>query len=213
MCWAKILFLWEKRMGNRDQHILQQNNILHTGKIKGKGSEEGKTLTCLRKRKKASVTERWFKSWGERLWVQGGRQRPEEVRIFKPWWGFHSKCNWNPWEAFQQGTDLTILTSSSVPFLSSVIKPTLMKSSPPLTSSCLCAWLLGHVRLFANLWTIAHQALLSMDSSGKNTRGVAISPSRGSSWPRDWTHDSCVFCIAGGFFTHWTTGEAHHRDM
>ena len=25
--------------------------------------------------------------------------------------------------------------------------------------------------------------------------------SRGSSWPRNWTHISCVSCIAGGFFT------------
>ena len=31
---------------------------------------------------------------------------------------------------------------------------------------------------------------------------VAISFSRGSSWPRDQTH---VFCIAGGFFTIWAT--------
>ena len=31
---------------------------------------------------------------------------------------------------------------------------------------------------------------------------VAISFSRGSSWPRDWTW---VFCIAGGFFTVWAT--------
>ena len=30
---------------------------------------------------------------------------------------------------------------------------------------------------------------------------VAISSSRGSSWPRDWTHVSCVSCTAGGFFT------------
>ena len=34
---------------------------------------------------------------------------------------------------------------------------------------------------------------------------VAISPSRGSSWPRDWTQ---VFCIAGGCSTDWTTREA-----
>ena len=33
---------------------------------------------------------------------------------------------------------------------------------------------------------------------------VAIPFSRGSSWPRDWTW---VFCIAGGFFTNWVTGE------
>ena len=30
---------------------------------------------------------------------------------------------------------------------------------------------------------------------------VAMSSSRGSSEPRDWTHGSCVFCITGGFFT------------
>ena len=36
---------------------------------------------------------------------------------------------------------------------------------------------------------------------------VAISSSRGSSWPRDWTHISCVSCvscIAGWLFTCWT---------
>ena len=26
-------------------------------------------------------------------------------------------------------------------------------------------------------------------------------PSRGSSWPRDWTHVSCISCIAHRFFT------------
>ena len=34
---------------------------------------------------------------------------------------------------------------------------------------------------------------------------VAVPFSRGSSQPRDWT---CVFCIAGRFFTHWATWEA-----
>ena len=34
---------------------------------------------------------------------------------------------------------------------------------------------------------------------------VAISFSRGSSWPRDWTQ---VSCIAGRFFTNWATREA-----
>ena len=36
---------------------------------------------------------------------------------------------------------------------------------------------------------------------------VAISYSRGSSRPRDWTWVSCVFCNAGGFFTRWDIGE------
>ena len=30
---------------------------------------------------------------------------------------------------------------------------------------------------------------------------VAISSSRGFSWPRDQTHISCISCIAGRFFT------------
>ena len=35
---------------------------------------------------------------------------------------------------------------------------------------------------------------------------VAISFSRGSSWPRDWTQISCT---AGSFFTNWATRDAH----
>ena len=39
---------------------------------------------------------------------------------------------------------------------------------------------------------------------------VAISFSRGSSQPRDWT---CVSCIAGRFFTIWVTGETLIHNM
>ena len=35
---------------------------------------------------------------------------------------------------------------------------------------------------------------------------VAISSSRGSSWPRDWTQ---VSCIAGRFFSVWASRKAH----
>ena len=38
---------------------------------------------------------------------------------------------------------------------------------------------------------------------------VVISYSRGSSWPRDQTHVSCVSCIADGSFTYWAIREAH----
>ena len=58
------------------------------------------------------------------------------------------------------------------------------------------AKLLSHVRLFVTPWTVAHQALLEW---------VAISFSRGSSWPRDWTW---VSCITGRFFIYWATWEA-----
>ena len=53
----------------------------------------------------------------------------------------------------------------------------------------------------ANLWTAARQAPLSVDSPVKNTEGVAMPFSRGSSRPRDCTHVSCSSCIAGGVLT------------
>ena len=37
---------------------------------------------------------------------------------------------------------------------------------------------------------------------------VAISSSRGSSWPRDWTPVSSISCIAGGFSTSEAPGKA-----
>ena len=36
---------------------------------------------------------------------------------------------------------------------------------------------------------------------------IAISSSRGSSWPGDWTHVSCVSFTAGGFFTSESQGK------
>ena len=41
---------------------------------------------------------------------------------------------------------------------------------------------------------------------------VAMPFSRESSQPRDRTHISCVSCIAGGLFTHWTTWEASNNN-
>ena len=57
-------------------------------------------------------------------------------------------------------------------------------------------------------WTVACQAPLQWDSPGKNLERVAISFSRGSSWPRDRTQ---VSCIAGRFFTNWAMSEAQSR--
>ena len=65
----------------------------------------------------------------------------------------------------------------------------------------------GSVRLFATPWTIAYQAPPSMGFSRQECwSGLAISFSRGSSWPRNWTH---VSCIAGRRFTVWATREIH----
>ena len=62
-----------------------------------------------------------------------------------------------------------------------------------------CIW------LFVTPWTVAHQAPLLWNFSGKNTGVGSISSSRGSSWPRDQTLLSCISCIAGWFFTCWPT--------
>ena len=61
-----------------------------------------------------------------------------------------------------------------------------------------CAKSLSHVWPFATLWTVAHQALLSMGIlQARILEWVAMPSSRGSSQPRDWTQASH---IAGGVF-------------
>ena len=40
---------------------------------------------------------------------------------------------------------------------------------------------------------------------------VAISSSRGSFWPRAWTHISCVSCIGREIVYHWATWEAQFQ--
>ena len=64
---------------------------------------------------------------------------------------------------------------------------------------CVCLSPLSRVWFFVNPWTLAHQAPLSMEfSMVRILEWVAVSFSRGSSWPRDWTQ---VSCIAGRLFT------------
>ena len=81
-------------------------------------------------------------------------------------------------------------------------------------SFCMCEYIygyicgykwksLGHVWLFETPWTVAHQAPLSMEFSRQEILGwVAISFSRGSFQPRDWTQVSCVSCIGKWILYH-----------
>ena len=71
--------------------------------------------------------------------------------------------------------------------------------------------LLSHVWLFVILWILASQAPYSWDFPGK--KWVVISFSRGSSWPRDWTHISCVSCIGRWILNHWATREAPSKSQ
>ena len=64
------------------------------------------------------------------------------------------------------------------------------------------------VRLFVTPWTVVSQTPLSMAFSRQKNWQVAISYSKGSSWPRDRTHISCISCIDRWILYHWATWEA-----
>ena len=78
-------------------------------------------------------------------------------------------------------------------------------------SLCLSVCVRAHVLVFSSIllfatpWNMACQAFLPMGFfQAKILEWVAISFSRGSSWPMDGTY---VSCIAGGFFISWVTRE------
>ena len=56
-------------------------------------------------------------------------------------------------------------------------------------------------------WTVARQDPVQGISLSRILKWVAISSSRGSSWPRDQTR---ISCIAGGFFTTEPLGKPFH---
>ena len=84
----------------------------------------------------------------------------------------------------------------------------------------LCAVLLcvlscfSRFQLFATPRTVARQAPLSMGIlQTRMLEWVAVPSSRGSFPPRDLTHVSCSFCIAGGFFTAESLGKPGPPQM
>ena len=77
--------------------------------------------------------------------------------------------------------------------------------------SCVCVCVRACTQLLQSCLILCNgllpaRLLYSWNSPGKNTGVVATFSFRGSSWPRDQT---CISCIAGVFFTHWATWEAH----
>ena len=76
---------------------------------------------------------------------------------------------------------------------------------------CVPAKLLSHVRLFAPLGTIAHQAPLSMGIlQARIPEWVVLPSSRGSSWPRDQTGISYVACIGRWVLYQWVLYHKRH---
>ena len=70
----------------------------------------------------------------------------------------------------------------------------------------LCAWMFSPVQLFATLWTIAHQAPLSMRFSRQEYWSrLPFPPPGGSSQPRGLTWVSCFSCTGRWILYHWAT--------
>ena len=92
------------------------------------------------------------------------------------------------------------------------------KAADSRTACWYFRYVLSHIQLFETLWTVAHQAPLSMEYSRQEPTGsfvhgilqarilkwVPIPFFRGSSQPKDWTRTSC---IESRFFTVWATRE------
>ena len=70
------------------------------------------------------------------------------------------------------------------------------------------AQLLSRVLLFVTLWTVAHQAVLSMEFSRQDYWSGLPFSSPGDPL-RDWTYISVSSALAGGFFTSRITWETH----
>ena len=79
-----------------------------------------------------------------------------------------------------------------------------------LVSSQSVSCVLSRVRLFATPWTIAPSpgSSIRVIFHARILEWVAISSSRGSSWPRDRTQVSCVSCIGRRVPHHCATWEA-----
>ena len=69
--------------------------------------------------------------------------------------------------------------------------------SKPLTFTRVCAQSFSHVWLFATPWTAPGSSVHGVFQA-RVLEWVAISYSRGSSWPRDCTHVSCISYLSKG---------------
>ena len=90
-----------------------------------------------------------------------------------------------------------------------ILKPGLLATTLPslYIRACMLSRF-SRVQLFATLWTVACQAPLSMGIlQTRILEWVALPSPRGSFGPRDRTHTSCGYCIAGWLFTTESPGK------
>ena len=81
------------------------------------------------------------------------------------------------------------------------------------TWAALCVQLLGRIRLCDPVDCSPPGSSVHGTLQARILERVAISSSRRSSRPRDWTHDSLVSCFAGGFFVAELPGEAPYSAL
>ena len=72
-----------------------------------------------------------------------------------------------------------------------------------------CTQCLNLVRLFETLWTVAHQAPLSMGFSRQEHWSGLPFYTRGYSQSRNWSQVSYDSCIGRQNLCHWVTWESH----
>ena len=76
-----------------------------------------------------------------------------------------------------------------------------------------CMHVLSRVWLFVTLCIVAHILLLHGIFQTRIPLSAANSYSRGSSWPRDRTHISCISCIGKQILYHWATWEDYNTEI
>ena len=118
---------------------------------------------------------------------------------------FKFSVNCDHWLSTSQGMWLCKLNQQNRPMLAGswyccCIVVVYFCQSPPVLQSIsqgvnIIEWKcqsLSHVWFFATPWSVACQAPLSMGFPRQECWSELLSFSRGFSWPRDWTHISCI---------------------
>ena len=117
------------------------------------------------------------------------------------WLGMHTRLGHGHYSPWQRGPQAPGWGSSPCQQFAQVTLCSRTGSSFG-GGACLPACLLCPVWLCVTSWTVASQGYrIHGILQVRVLEWVAISSSRGSSPPRDWTGIPCVSCIAGRFFT------------
>ena len=129
-------------------------------------------------------------------WIIGGNRQAESA-------GIHTQAFLGSLPPMRDQTKRVIPTGTKTHYMLAFFCP-----RKPLRAS-VHAQSFSCIQLSAITWISAHQAPLSMRfSRQKYWSGLPFFPSRGSSPPKDQTHDSCISCTGRQILYHWATWEA-----